>query len=145
MAFRLSAGVIPVRFVNGRPRFLLLRAYRYWDFPKGEVEPGEEPLDAAVREVREETGLEGPVFRWGREFHETAPYARGKVARYYVAEYPHGAVRLGVNPELGRSEHHEFRWCSAAEAEDLLGNRVRIALKWAAGRVAYAAGPSDSG
>jgi bis(5'-nucleosidyl)-tetraphosphatase len=36
-------------------RFLLLRAFNHWDFPKGMVEAGEEPLAAAIREVREET------------------------------------------------------------------------------------------
>ena len=41
----------------GGPRFLLLDYGRYWDFAKGHVEPGESDLDAARREVREETGL----------------------------------------------------------------------------------------
>ena len=43
----------------------MLRAYRNWDFPKGVVEPGENPLYAAVREVREETSLDALDFRWG--------------------------------------------------------------------------------
>jgi len=30
-------------------RFLLLRAFNHWDFPKGMVETGEEPLAAAIR------------------------------------------------------------------------------------------------
>jgi len=141
----LSAGVIPVRFVDGEPRYLLLRAYRYWDFPKGELEPGESPLSAALREVREETGLQGPVFRWGRGFHQTAPYARGKVARYYVAEYPEGAVRFGTNTRLGRPEHHEFRWCRVREARRLLGGRVSAALEWAAARLAAGPPPPDPG
>ena len=28
-----------------------------WDLPKGEIEEGEEPIDAAIRETQEETGL----------------------------------------------------------------------------------------
>ena len=41
MPVLLSAGIVPVALDDGEPRYLLLRAYRYWDFPKGVVEPGE--------------------------------------------------------------------------------------------------------
>jgi bis(5'-nucleosidyl)-tetraphosphatase len=84
----LSAGVIVVRRVQGQGdwHYLLLRAYNYWDFPKGIVETGEEPLGAARREVEEETGLTELNFRWGHGFSETEPYGKGKTARYYVAE-----------------------------------------------------------
>ena len=57
-----SAGVVVVRRFDGAPRCLLLRCYGYWDFPKGEVEPGEEPLQTARREVTEETGLRISTF-----------------------------------------------------------------------------------
>jgi bis(5'-nucleosidyl)-tetraphosphatase len=109
-------------------RCLLLRSFGYWDFPKGVVEPGEEPLAAAIREVEEETGLADLEFRWGESYHETEPYSAGKVARYYVAESPRGDVRLPVNPELGRAEHDEFRWLRCDEARALLVPRVRAAL-----------------
>ena len=40
------------------PRFLLIRdSYKNWGFPKGHLEPGEPPAEAARREVAEETGL----------------------------------------------------------------------------------------
>ena len=45
--------------------FLMLRAYRNWDFPKGLVESGEDPLAAARREVQEETLIEDLHFDWG--------------------------------------------------------------------------------
>ena len=38
-------------------RYLLLRCFGYWDFAKGELEPGEAPLAAARRELAEEVGL----------------------------------------------------------------------------------------
>ncbi len=91
-------------------RVLLLRVYNYWDFPKGVVEPGEDPLTTARREVREETGIEDLEFRWGEEFIETEPYSKNKVARYYLATSPAAMVKLPVSAELGRPEHHEFRW-----------------------------------
>ena len=112
-------------------RFLLLRAFRYWDFPKGAVEAGEDPLAAALREVAEESGLTGLDFRWGERFRETEPYSHGKVARYYLAESAAGDVQLAVNPELGRPEHDEFRWLDYGAARALLVPRVQRVLDWA--------------
>ncbi|NPA94834.1 MAG: NUDIX domain-containing protein, partial [Thermodesulfobacteria bacterium] len=72
---------------DGQWKFLLLRAYGYWDFPKGIVEPGEDPVEAAKRETREETTITDLDFKWGYDFRETGPYNRGrKIARYYLAE-----------------------------------------------------------
>ncbi len=134
-AERLSAGVIVVRPTADGPRFLLLRSYRYWDFPTGLVEPGETPLAAAPRETSEETGIDQLDFAWGADFFETEPYAHGKVARYYLAvtEQPH--VTLGVSPTLGRPEHHEYRWVSGQRAGTLLNPRLRRALAWALRRM----------
>ena len=129
----LSAGVVVFRRVLGGQLFLLLRAYRNWDFPKGEVGQGEEPLAAAQREVGEETGITDLRFTAGEVCIDTPPYARGKVARYYLAETGTEQVQLPVNPELGRPEHHEFRWLRHAEARPLLVDRLRAVLDWADG------------
>ncbi|HTO49448.1 MAG TPA: NUDIX domain-containing protein [Burkholderiales bacterium] len=135
-ARRRSAGVVVLRRHANDWRCLLLRAFAYWDFPKGRIEPDEAPLAAAIREVEEETGLVGLVFRWGEAFRETAPYSGGKVARYYLAESPAGDVRLPVSPELGRPEHDEFRWVSFAQAKRLAVPRIREIAEWAEGVVA---------
>jgi bis(5'-nucleosidyl)-tetraphosphatase len=128
----LSAGVVVVRRINGEWCYLLLRAYQYWDFPKGLVEQGEEPLAAAQREVTEETTLNTLQFHWGEKFRETPPYGlHKKIARYYLAESPHGDVSLPVSPELGRPEHEEFRWVTQAQAETMLAPRVQPVLQWA--------------
>ena len=112
-------------------RILVLRAYNNWDFPKGLLEPGEEALAAAKREVEEETGLAGLDYPFGDEFKETLPYAGKKVARYYLAETGEVEIELPVSPELGRPEHHEYRWVSFDEAEELLPPRLGIVLEWA--------------
>ena len=132
----LSAGVIPVVEAlagpgSGLRRFLLLRAYRHWDFPKGLVEKGERPLDAALRELTEETGVETVELVWGLEYFETAPYNRGKRARYYLGRTVERDLVLPVSDELGRPEHDEYRWVSAEEAAALLVPRVQAALGWA--------------
>jgi 8-oxo-dGTP pyrophosphatase MutT (NUDIX family) len=126
-----AAGAVVFRRSERGVRLLLLRAYQNWDFPKGMVEPGESELDAARREVEEETGLADLDYPFGDEYKETVPYAGNKVARYYVAETDVEKVELPVSPELGRPEHHEYRWVSFDEAEDLLPPRLAIVLDWA--------------
>ena len=126
-----AAGAVVFRRGERGVRLLLLRAFKNWDFPKGLVEPGEEQLACAKREVEEETGLSALEFPFGDEFKETLPYAGNKVARYYLAETEEVEVTLPVSPELGRPEHHEYRWVSFDEAEDLLPPRLSIVLDWA--------------
>jgi bis(5'-nucleosidyl)-tetraphosphatase len=131
---RLSAGVVVVRETADGARVLLLRAYRNWDFPKGLVEPGEDPLAAAVREANEEAGLADLAFDWGTEFIETPPYASNKVARYYVARARSERVVLKVNTALGRPEHHEYRWAGLVDAFALTVPRLQRVLAWAASK-----------
>lgn len=126
-----AAGAVVFRRSDRGIRILLLRAYKNWDFPKGLVEPGESELAAARREVEEETGLADLDYPFGEEFKETLPYSGNKVARYYLAETEEVEVTLPVSPELGRPEHHEYRWVSFDEAEDLLPPRLSIVLDWA--------------
>ena len=127
----LSAGAVVVRREKGAWQYLLLRAFHYWDFPKGTVEAGEEPLEAARREVAEESGVQDLVFAWGNDFRETLPYGKGKVARYYLAETHQARVTLPINPALGRPEHHEYRWLSYQEARQRLAPRLVPILDWA--------------
>ncbi len=126
----LSCGVIPVRRIGGDWKILVLRAYKNWDFPKGVAEQDEDPLDAAKRETLEETGISDLEFNFGEDYKETVPYADNKVARYYIAETTVDDITLPVSPELGRPEHHEWRWVSPNEAEDLLPPRLALVLDW---------------
>jgi bis(5'-nucleosidyl)-tetraphosphatase len=128
---RLSSGVVIVSLLNRKLRFLLLRAYRNWDFPKGLVEPGEEPIEAAIREVREETALDDISFDWGLVFMDTGPYNRGKISRYYIARSKETHIVLPVNPQLGVPEHHEARWVDYQKALDMVTPRLTPVLRWA--------------
>ena len=131
----LSCGVVPVRFAWGNWQLLVLRAYKNWDFPKGMVNLNEDPLAAATRETTEETGITDLEFVFGEDFKETVPYAGNKVARYYVAETRVEKITLPVSPELGRPEHHEWRWVTCDEAEDLLPPRLTHVLAWVRDRI----------
>jgi 8-oxo-dGTP pyrophosphatase MutT (NUDIX family) len=127
---KLSCGVILVRRTDDGWVTLMVRAFHHWDFPKGIRERGEEPMEAAVREVGEETGVTDLSFDWGDRFFETGPYSRGKVARYFIAATGQKDVEMGISPETGEPEHHEWRWVTFDEAYDLGSPRVRSIVQW---------------
>jgi len=126
----LSAGVVVVKRYDEGFKYLLLRAFNHWDFPKGVVEKGEDAFDGALREVREESTIEDLVFHWGHSYKETGPYGQGKVARYYLAETQQDNVELPINPAIGMPEHEEFLWLNYEEALQIVSPRVRSVLEW---------------
>jgi 8-oxo-dGTP pyrophosphatase MutT (NUDIX family) len=85
-----------------------------WTFIAGEIEPGEAQVDAAIREVKEETGLE---VRAGH--HEIGRRVHPKTGRtmIYLACTPVRGTDVFVGDE---DELSEVRWLSLAEADELL-------------------------
>lgn len=88
-----------------------------WAFIGGKIGPGESPADAAVREVKEETGLRIAAGREiGRRVHPVT--ARWIV---YIAATPEG----GTDAFVGDAEElAEVRWVTPAEADKLTGNTI---------------------
>ena len=90
-----AGGVVFRRGPDGQPRFLLIRdSYRNWGFPKGHLEVGEPPAEAARREVAEETGLtdlvlHGPirVIDWYFRFRGKTIH---KFCHFFLFESKHG-------------------------------------------------------
>ena len=82
-----------------------------WTFIAGEVEPGERPEDAAVREVKEETGCE---IRTGEEIGRRVHPKTGR-AMIYLAAQPERSTRLVVGDE---AELAEVKWASLTEVEE---------------------------
>lgn len=128
----LSAGIIPIRKLDQGYEYLLLRCFKYWDFPKGEIDNGEEALQAAIRELKEETSLENVRFPWGKVSYETEVYSKGKTARYFLGEIESPfTINLLPNPENGIIEHHEYRWVNFQDGMALVNPRIKKVFEWA--------------
>ena len=79
-----AGGVVFRRGPNGHIHYLLIRdSYRNWGFPKGHVEAGEPPADAARREVAEETGLADLILHGPIEVIDWYFRFRGKTIHKY--------------------------------------------------------------
>ena len=128
---KLSCGVVVVRRTDSGWVTLMLRAYNNWDSPKGLLEGGETPLQAATREVGEEAGIHDLEFAWGERQMDTGPYGDGKVARYFIGQTSEENIVMGISPETGQPEHQEFKWVDFDAAHDMASPRVRSVLRWA--------------
>ena len=101
-------GVLVARRNDGKPP---------WTFIAGEIEPGEDPTDTAIREVKEETGLRirstGVI---GRRVH---PHT-GREIIYLAARPTHGTKAfVGDEEELA-----EVRWVDLAQADELMSGAM---------------------
>ena len=112
-------------------RYLLLRVFRTWDFPKGGVEAGEVPLQAAIREVEEETALTALEFRWGEVYRETARYSARQGGAVLRRGQPRGQQsRCPSTPNWAGPSTTSSAGCSYAEAKRLLPERLQPILEW---------------
>jgi 8-oxo-dGTP diphosphatase len=98
---------------DGRIAVVHRPRYDDWSLPKGKLDPGETWEEAALREVREETGLECEL----REELSSTRYhdrkGRSKLVRYWLMD-PVGG-EFAPNDEVD-----ELRWLTPAEASALL-------------------------
>ncbi|HEX9823128.1 MAG TPA: NUDIX hydrolase [Actinomycetota bacterium] len=138
---QVSAGGVVAR--DGKPGVEVLLASRrvrsgdlVWGLPKGLVEPGETPEEAAVREVREETG-------WRAEVREPL----GSIDYWFVWEGTrvHKVVHfflMGAVRDEGERDHEmeEIAWFPLQEARRLAAYETEREVL---GRAARAAGVPD--
>jgi 8-oxo-dGTP diphosphatase len=98
---------------DGRIAVVHRPRYDDWSLPKGKLDPGESFEEAALREVREETGFECEL---GEELSSTSYHdrkGRSKIVRYWLMDPVGGEFE--PNDEVD-----EMRWLTPAEAVDLL-------------------------
>ena len=144
-----AGGIVFRRSADGIARFLLIRdSYDNWGFPKGHLEEGETPAEAALRETTEETGLtdlqiQGPIriidwhFRFrGRHIH--------KYCHFFLLESRDGDAAPQLDEGITAC-----RWCVLEEALETLsydnargvlkraGDMVRTLVAVGAGRPAH--------
>ncbi len=103
-----SAGAVV--FIKGaEPQYLLLHyTAGHWDFPKGNIEAGETEKQAAIREIREETGITDVEFIEG--FRHVISYRYRKGSRLVTKEV---VLFLGVTKTKQVTISHEhigFAW-----------------------------------
>jgi len=143
---RRSAGIVLYRSMHGRVEVLLghmggpfwaRKDTGAWTIPKGEYEPGEDPLAAALREFAEEIGTPVPA----TEFADLGEVRQsgGKIVRAWAAqgdldpatavsntfemEWPPGSGKRQTFPELDRVDWFEL---DAASAKVVVAQRAFV-------------------
>lgn len=114
----VAAGAIPWRERDGELEVLIIHRPKYddWSWPKGKQDEGEAIPETAVREVREEVGLEIAL---GAPLAKTAYKVKHglKHVHYWAAE-----VSPAIRAQQDGGEVDELRWVSPARARKLLTN-----------------------
>ncbi len=132
---KYSAGTIIIDKAGPEKTVLCLRAYANWDFPKGELEKGEDLQSAAVRETAEETTLQQDYdYMLTGKVTPSITYGSGKkkkTAVYFLAtRISTKEPALPINPELGKPENDEYRWIPMSELSFSLSKRFAPILNY---------------
>ena len=126
MEREFSAGGVLIKTIRGRPMLAAIRPQGKpagtWALPKGNIDPGETPAETAVREVLEETGVEGALVEKLGDVKYTYTRRGGvrvfKIVSFFLLRAGRG--RLGEIEERMRIEVAEARWLPLDEAPSLL-------------------------
>lgn len=120
---QVSAGGVAIRWNGLEPELaiVLVGPRLRWQLPKGIVDEGESPQAAAVREVREEAGVETDLIGlietieyWYRSVNDGTPVGYHKFVHFYLLEYRSGDVADHDH------EVEESRWVRFDEAIEML-------------------------
>jgi 8-oxo-dGTP pyrophosphatase MutT (NUDIX family) len=112
----VSSGGVIYRVINGNFEVALIRIGDFWCLPKGLIETGESPEEAALREVKEETGLTGEL--GGKIGEVNYTFLRDK--RYFKTVHFYLFKYVGGSVASHDSEVDDVRWFSLQEASKAL-------------------------
>ena len=123
-----AAGGVVWRRVDGRLRVLVIHRTKYRDLtlPKGKVDPGEMLAETAVREIREETGIQVRLGPPVGVSHYRLPSKKQKIVHYWAAEATEDAIKRSSfvpNKEIAALE-----WLSLKKARAALSYPVDIEI-----------------
>jgi len=111
-----SFGIIPIKRENEEWKVLLIlhREGNHWGFPKGKANPGEEHMETACRELKEETNLDVKDILHTHAFNEHYQFRRKKEQIYKTAHYYPAIVEGTLKCQ--EEEIREARWFSFSDA-----------------------------
>ena len=133
---QISAGGVAVRWQDSNVEVAIVsvRPSLRWQLPKGIVDPGESPEVTAVREVREEAGIETKLLEWIETieyWYRSTNYGKSfrfhKYVHFYLLEY--------VSGDVSNHDHEveESRWVNFEEAINMLAfksEREVVEMAW---------------
>ena len=108
----ISAGGVLYRLEEGEPHVAIVhvKKWRGWGLPKGHVEKGESLEEAALREVGEETGVQGKIIQKIDMIEYVYPEGARRVHKkvyYYLMEYQKGTTD-DHDTEVSKAEWMSF-------------------------------------
>lgn len=108
-----------------RKRILMVRQHHedrdIWMVPGGGIEAGENSIEAAVREAKEETGLDIDVVGVAWHIEEVSPERGQRFVNYMLGEVKGGELALGTDPEFDDAHQvlREVKFMSREEIDQL--------------------------
>jgi len=122
-----ASGIIVFRNKNNYPEILGLvalpkhrkRSKGKYDVPKGRIDEGETPIQAARRECYEESGLEPKIININN------PVINGPLCLWIGEVSPDDDVVLAANPYTGEHEHEGYEWLTIKKMKSKCLNYIR--------------------
>jgi bis(5'-nucleosidyl)-tetraphosphatase len=120
-----GSGIIVVKLFSSGWKVLALEALdSVLDIPKGAIDPGETPLEAALRETREESGITNLDFTWGMK-----SIVNGDIT-CYIAQTQQEPV-IAKNPHTHIVEHTRATWVDWFFLEANTYDFLKPCVRWA--------------